>query len=122
MLRHLQQGLFLYTALMTGVLAERSRSFWPSAISAGTFIFLARSYAAFKAQFRWENIKIDDLRAEDEVVETREPTRISYSQPELPIPQPRKIHEPVATPYHASIATVEKAKVVLRERLGVACI
>merc|ERR1712227_977154 len=86
MLRHVLQGLFLYIALMTGVLAERASTWVPSAVSASSFLFLGSTYTTLRTRYRWENIKIDDLRDDEDMVELREPTRTSYSQPELPEP------------------------------------
>jgi len=107
-LNNLQQGLYLYVALMTGVLMERAGSWIPGALSGGAFLYLYYSHRAMLREFRWESLALGELGDVDETPqkepprtsrarEISEPLRtsggkqpeikiMSYKQPELPQP------------------------------------
>jgi len=88
-----QQGLFIYAALMTGVLLQRAASVVPGILSACVFLPLIYTYQQFK-KFRWEFLEFGDVQEYDGKVRkgqvpevagigTAEEGPSSYKQPEL---------------------------------------
>jgi len=61
-LHHIQQGMFIYVVLMTGVLLERDLTLWPGLIAASGLIFMRMSYGRFKHIFRWESLSFQELK------------------------------------------------------------
>jgi len=61
-LHHIQQGMFIYVVLMTGVLLERDLTLWPGLIAASGLIFMRMSYGRFKSIFRWESLSFQELK------------------------------------------------------------
>jgi hypothetical protein len=78
-LKHTQQGLFIYIALMSGVLFQRADSVWPGCIALSSFIFLVISYNRFDRAFQWEFLPLHQLTAGDEKVNVVG----AYEQPEM---------------------------------------
>jgi len=83
-LQFAQQGIFIYIALMTGVLLNRASTLYPGALAASAMVLQAESYRRFLHQFRWETLPMEHLH-KDHTYETkkRAPTRQSYEQEEL---------------------------------------
>jgi len=85
-LRHIQQSLFIYIALMTGVLMQKGSTVIPGCIAASSYAFMFYTYQRFKL-FRWENLEFEDVKEYDSNTwDLRKPSRSSYKQPELPQP------------------------------------
>jgi len=85
-LKHSQQGLFIYVALMTGVLLQKAYSVIPGIIAGSSFALLLYYYEQFKL-LRWEHLEFADVKEYDSLPGMlRDSTRISYKQPELPPP------------------------------------
>merc|ERR1719356_2267576 len=83
-LMHVQQGLYIYIVLMTGVLLERDLTMWPGMIAASGLIFQYVSYTRFVSTFRWQNLCFEDLKSyDDKPSDLRESTAVSYIQPVL---------------------------------------
>lgn len=83
-LRHVQQSLFVYIALMTGVLMQKGSTVYPGCIAASSYAFLFYTYQRFKL-FRWENLEFEDVKEYDSHArDLRKPTLNSYKQPDLP--------------------------------------
>jgi hypothetical protein len=80
-LRHVQQGMFIYLIVMTGVLLERDEKVWPGVICASAFAYLYFSYSRFNKIFRWETLCLEDVALADERAEKENVG--SYVQPEL---------------------------------------
>lgn len=79
-LRHVQQGLFIYIILMTGVLMQRDRDWWPGMLAAGGLIFQYISYSKFQSTFRWETLSFEQLT---DIEMKDEEGDVHYGQPEL---------------------------------------
>jgi len=79
-LLHIQQGMFIYVVLMTGVLLERDLTLWPGLIAASGLIFMRISYGRFKSNFRWESLSFDELK---DIDTAKTDTKLTYQQPEL---------------------------------------
>jgi len=100
MLKHTQQGLFLYVTLMTGTLVDKARNLksplmtgtllgafeplLPPGIAALSFFWLFRQYNLFHTEFRFESLEFTELA--DDV--SKEDTGAQYLQPELQLTQP----------------------------------
>jgi len=82
-LQHVQQGMFIYLILMTGVLLERASDMWPGFIAGLCLIFMRESYAGFKRQFRWESLSFEELKELDSSGAKAKQTGLKYEQPEL---------------------------------------
>ncbi|CAJ1445903.1 unnamed protein product, partial [Effrenium voratum] len=119
-LRQVQQGLFLFVLLMTGVLAERAGTWVPSAISAssamacrgagelsfgrqvatlGGLVFVYWSFVTFRRRYRWQHLQVEEVLQESELQKTRASSCDHYMQPELPgdlPPKPQGLLEAVA--------------------------
>lgn len=85
-LKHLQEGLFIFVALMTGVLLQRSTSVVPAIIAGSSFVFVYYTYGSFKKDFRWEFLEFAEIDDEAPEVPHRKPKVLTYKQPELPVP------------------------------------
>mmetsp|Transcript_77288 Transcript_77288/g.250152 ORF Transcript_77288/g.250152 Transcript_77288/m.250152 type:complete len:1162 (-) Transcript_77288:249-3734(-) len=100
---HIQQGLFLYIVLMTGVLMEKSDSWVPGAISASSFAYLTNSFMRFQKEFQLREMGLHELedtgdeslliyadrRGANDTIPEEVPDDESsehYKQPELPPP------------------------------------
>ncbi|CAK9023214.1 unnamed protein product [Durusdinium trenchii] len=83
-LEQVQQGLFLFVLLMTGVLAERASNFVPSFIAASSCVFVYWSYVSFKRRHRWQHLEVEEILQEEEMPKARVSTDDQYMQPELP--------------------------------------
>lgn len=57
-----QQGLFLYIILMTGVLMEKAASWVPGAISAASFAWHLSSYFTFRREFQLREMGLHELQ------------------------------------------------------------
>ncbi|CAE7437319.1 ERD4 [Symbiodinium sp. CCMP2592] len=82
-LQHLQKGLFLYVALMTSVLLERSDSLGPPGIAAGAGVLLLQQYLQFKRKYQWRCLPFEDLVHVDDDRASVAVTGVEYQQPEL---------------------------------------
>mmetsp|Transcript_31269 Transcript_31269/g.68508 ORF Transcript_31269/g.68508 Transcript_31269/m.68508 type:complete len:859 (-) Transcript_31269:347-2923(-) len=83
-LHHLQQGMFLYIMLMTGVLLERASHPLPGCIAGSCLVFMAISYRRFQTFFQWDHLPLEHTAADDgDVMKKQTSTRQSYQQPEL---------------------------------------
>jgi len=60
-LKHLFVGLFIYTIVMSGVLAARAPSNIPGVVSACSIIFIAVSLTRFNRKFCWESLPYEEL-------------------------------------------------------------
>lgn len=76
-LKHTQQGLYVYVALMTGVLFQRSESMWPGLIALSSLLFLIPSCLRFDRAFNWEYLPFSHL------VDEHAKSYGSYEQPDL---------------------------------------
>ncbi|CAK8997836.1 Uncharacterized protein RSN1 (Rescuer of SRO7 at high Nacl protein 1) [Durusdinium trenchii] len=81
-MRHMQQGLLIYIALMTGVLLERANSIVPSVIAGSSAVLWLYSYRRFNHAFHLENLPLRDIKGAA-AVEKRETSKLDYVQPEL---------------------------------------
>mmetsp|Transcript_23805 Transcript_23805/g.75444 ORF Transcript_23805/g.75444 Transcript_23805/m.75444 type:complete len:570 (+) Transcript_23805:1-1710(+) len=93
MLKQVQQGLFIYVALMTGVLLQRAETTTPGIISACAFAPLIYTYQKWK-KIRWEflefaHVQEYDLRLrqgevpDKDAVDMPDHGQLAYIQPEL---------------------------------------
>lgn len=81
-LESVQQGLFVYIILVSGVLFERAASLWPGIVAASSLAYLSVSYSNFRAKFRWQTLSLEEVSQGLEG-HHRKPTRTTYVQPEL---------------------------------------
>jgi hypothetical protein len=88
-LKHLQLGLLIYIICMTGVLAERSDSTYPSLLAGSSVLYLIESILLFDNKFYWEAIsreqviEAQDNEARGDIYSYRKSLRDNYIQPEL---------------------------------------
>ncbi|CAK9075917.1 CSC1-like protein ERD4 (Protein EARLY-RESPONSIVE TO DEHYDRATION STRESS 4) [Durusdinium trenchii] len=82
-LNHVQQGLFIYVLLMTGVLLDKSDSLGPPLITFACGVALMKSYLHFRRRFQWHGLPFEDLSHEDEKVPQNLKSGITYRQSEL---------------------------------------
>jgi hypothetical protein len=88
-LHQTQQGLFIYIAVMTGVLLERSASSVPGMIAACAFFGNGFFMKRFDDDFRWESMDFKELDSLDEE-DRRSPAaedEENYKNPLLPKPR-----------------------------------
>jgi len=99
MLKHTQQGLFLYVMLMTGTLLEKAQNLnsplmtgtllenfeplMPPGIASLSFFWLFHKYNLFVTEFRFESLEFSELREDV----SKEDTGARYVQPELQLTQ-----------------------------------
>lgn len=96
-LKHVQQGMFIYIVLMSGVLYYRGideetgegPGTTPGFIAGASLIYMYRSYNKFDREFHWETLPFEDIR-DDGQHEKRKPRRATYQQPELEAPLKKK--------------------------------
>mmetsp|Transcript_51251 Transcript_51251/g.111195 ORF Transcript_51251/g.111195 Transcript_51251/m.111195 type:complete len:574 (+) Transcript_51251:1114-2835(+) len=81
-LQHVQEGIFIYVALMTGVLLKKASTRYPAAIAASAILFQAVSYYRFRHVFRWHTLPLEHIE-NDESFQKRTATKRSYMQDEL---------------------------------------
>eukprot|EP00419_Tripos_fusus_P028694 CAMPEP_0172712884 /NCGR_PEP_ID=MMETSP1074-20121228/61358_1 /TAXON_ID=2916 /ORGANISM="Ceratium fusus, Strain PA161109" /LENGTH=204 /DNA_ID=CAMNT_0013536879 /DNA_START=304 /DNA_END=918 /DNA_ORIENTATION=- len=81
-LEHLLIALIIYTILMTGVLLQRSDSWWPGTISAGALVYSIGSLNKFSGSYAWEKVPYEDVMKDTEKHEYREEKGV-YVQPEM---------------------------------------
>lgn len=60
-LKHLQQGMFIYVALMGGMLLARNDDPRPAFFAFGAFAFLVFSNLRFNRAFHWETLCLEDM-------------------------------------------------------------
>mmetsp|Transcript_21295 Transcript_21295/g.45301 ORF Transcript_21295/g.45301 Transcript_21295/m.45301 type:complete len:875 (+) Transcript_21295:134-2758(+) len=113
MLRHVQQGLFLFITLMTGVLLQRSRFWAPGIISAAAYIFQYFSFRRFHEQFRWEFLDFQECQDVAADAFVRVSSRKTYKQPELPGPDALAKTKP-------TVGGLQEAMQAFQSRLGFA--
>eukprot|EP00434_Breviolum_minutum_P029996 symbB.v1.2.026524.t1/scaffold2656.1/size73803/2 len=92
-LKHVQQGTFLYIALMTLLLLQRAPNSIPGIICGSSAVFMASSYYTFLHKFRWEQLEVSEIPAKLKLSEgAPEVPRVSghYKQPELPPPKQKE--------------------------------
>ncbi|CAE7832757.1 unnamed protein product [Symbiodinium sp. CCMP2592] len=82
-LRHVLQGLFIFVLLMTGVLAERSGNWIPSAVSASSLVFVQWSNVTFRRRYRWRHLQFEEILKMPETRNKRPSSGENYRQPEL---------------------------------------
>jgi len=80
---HLQKGLFIYLALMIGVLLRRGPSYGPVFVGVGALVYMAYKYDRFHVRFGcWHTLPFEEV-----VDAAKHPKRVSsrssYVQPEL---------------------------------------
>jgi len=80
-LRHVQQGLFIYVALMVGVLGQRAASNGPMWVASSSLLLLVPSYVRFDRAFQWEHLSLAGIKGCEECGHDN-PVG-SYVQPEL---------------------------------------
>mmetsp|Transcript_30626 Transcript_30626/g.67074 ORF Transcript_30626/g.67074 Transcript_30626/m.67074 type:complete len:770 (+) Transcript_30626:104-2413(+) len=80
-LTHVQQSMFIYIVLMTGVLLQRATNILPGLLAGSTFIYMYISYHRFFTAFRWESLTFQDLL--EDLDKKRGSSRSTYRQPEL---------------------------------------
>jgi hypothetical protein len=84
----LQQGLFIYITLMTGVLLERADTVVPGAIAAAAFCVNGYAMKLFQDSFRWESLDFKELDSCDEQdMKDQSEEKGHYKNPLLPAPK-----------------------------------
>jgi hypothetical protein len=81
MLRHVQEAMFIFTVLMSGVLTMRDSSWWPGAIAGSALAFQVYYYKKFVLSLRWESLSFDEMVDYDQDDDIHED--VDYVQPEL---------------------------------------
>eukprot|EP00448_Togula_jolla_P016328 CAMPEP_0170583920 /NCGR_PEP_ID=MMETSP0224-20130122/8410_1 /TAXON_ID=285029 /ORGANISM="Togula jolla, Strain CCCM 725" /LENGTH=764 /DNA_ID=CAMNT_0010907315 /DNA_START=78 /DNA_END=2372 /DNA_ORIENTATION=+ len=82
-LHHLQQGMFLYIILMTGVLLQRDTHTYPGLIAGSSLVYMYFSYNKFRG-IRWQSLCFQELVEGSKASEKkRVASRDTYQQPEL---------------------------------------
>jgi hypothetical protein len=81
-LEHMLIACIIYTILMTGVLLNRSDSWWPGIISAAALVYSIGAQNQFSAAFAWEKIPYEDMMKDKEQHKYREENAV-YVQPEM---------------------------------------
>jgi len=118
-MKHVQQGLFLYVALMTGVLMERASSLYPAGIAFLCLLYSVSEYRYFLREFRWELLEFHELKGEG----SKLLRGVSYRQPELgPLPpeeppEPPPSHGPQGSP-QAFLQAAQAATQALQSQIG----
>lgn len=81
-IRHVQEGLVLYTVMMTCILWQRSPTKHPAVFAGCALIFQGAAYFLGASAFSWQSLTVEEARSDDGTSK-REPSRTSYEQPEL---------------------------------------
>mmetsp|Transcript_44248 Transcript_44248/g.137241 ORF Transcript_44248/g.137241 Transcript_44248/m.137241 type:complete len:520 (+) Transcript_44248:182-1741(+) len=81
-LKHLQQGLFLFVAIMVGILLARAESTRPGLFAASSFGLLFGSHLRFRG-INWELLPLEEAATWDLQRPTPEAPAGAYRQPEL---------------------------------------
>ena len=90
-LKHVQQGTFLYIALMTVLLLQRAPNSIPGIICGSSALFMAFSYYTFLHKFRWEQLEFSEIPAKLSEGAPEVPRVYGhYKQPELPPPKQKE--------------------------------
>uniref|UniRef100_A0A7S1MH41 CSC1/OSCA1-like 7TM region domain-containing protein n=1 Tax=Alexandrium catenella TaxID=2925 RepID=A0A7S1MH41_ALECA len=119
-LKHVQQGEFVYVALMTGVLLQRSKTVVPGIVAACAFLPLFYTYNKFK-KYRWEYMEFSEVKDYDQKLRDGEIPEVAfkgspdagpgaYEQPELLLVAPPKKEEP---PGYTTILGLDCSKFVV---------
>lgn len=112
-LKNVQHGLFIFIALMTGVLLERTDTAYPGAIVALCFPFMIFTYRKFNDVFKWEDLELNMLR--DAASKEAHETNGHYKQPSLPEPEGQ---EGFRMPSIATSNELYKVMNILQSRIG----
>jgi len=93
-LTQVQKGLFIYIALMLGVLASRAATMGPCLVVAPALLYMARQYSRFHSAYEWEIMPFEEFVKGQKLKESwpkgqsfRDSSRSSYAQPELTEPE-----------------------------------
>jgi len=81
-LEHLMKALFVYAALMVGVLLRRGPGYGPVYIAAGALLYHMRAYRKFHVWYCWENLPFEEI-VDDESCDKRPSRASAYVQAEL---------------------------------------
>lgn len=81
-LHHVQQGLFIYVLLMTGVLLDKADSMGPPLITLACGVQLLQRYMRYRRRFQWHGLPFEDLNHEP-LVKVPVSKGTAYRQPEL---------------------------------------
>lgn len=82
-LHHVQQGLFIYVLLMTGVLLDKADSMGPPLITLACGVQLLQRYMRYRRRFQWHGLPFEDLNHEPLVKVPISSKGTAYRQPEL---------------------------------------
>eukprot|EP00438_Fugacium_kawagutii_P019708 Skav215086 [mRNA] locus=scaffold1068:49011:57274:+ [translate_table: standard] len=83
-LHHVQQGLFIYVLLMTGVLLDKADSLGPPLITLACGVQLLQRYMRFRRRFQWHGLPFEDLNHEPRTPKPAASNSTdAYRQPEL---------------------------------------
>jgi len=79
----IQVGMFVYIALMSGVLSQRDKTIFPGLIAGVALIYQASSLYKFKTTLRWETLCFKDLKVDDDMDGAAVDSGDTYEQTDL---------------------------------------
>lgn len=118
---HTQYSLFIFVLLMSGVLFKRADGVGPGVVAFVNLGIIILALARFRNIFRWEFQEFKDVKTKQEDFDFDRflPMRMTYKQPELPIPKSMQDEGIKETGRQASHDLgIQKALEDMSQRLG----